>query len=83
MIQNLLPDPNALGSHLQQLVSGQEFQALLQAHVPGRHQAQGVVRAGGPGVGHMLLFADIDGHVLPLGIGTNHHPGVNLFAWIN
>ena len=49
---------------LQQLVVGEELEALLQAQLARRDQAQRLVGAGGAHVGHLLLLADVDGDVL-------------------
>ena len=46
VVEDGLADAKALGRDLQQLVVGQEFQALLQAQLPGRHQAQSLIGAG-------------------------------------
>ena len=71
VVENGLAHAQALGGDLQQLVVGQELQALLQAQLPGRHQAQGLVGPGGPHIGHLLLLADVDGDVLA-GRGVAH-----------
>ena len=73
VVQDGLADAEVLGGDLQQLVIRQEFQALLQAHLPGRHQTQGVIAAGGTGVGQLFLLADVDHDVLLLGADAHHH----------
>ena len=70
VVEDGLADTGDSPCDLQQLVVGQKLQALLQAHLPGRHQPQGIVGAGGPGVGQLLFLADVDGDVLLLGAGT-------------
>jgi GNAT superfamily N-acetyltransferase len=47
VVQHPLAEAQGLGGDLQQLVVRQKLHALLQAHDPGRHQPQGLVRAGG------------------------------------
>ena len=47
VVEDGLADAQALGGDLQQLVVGQELQTLLQTQAAGRHQAQGLVGAGG------------------------------------
>ena len=78
VVENGLAHAQALGGDLQQLVIGQELQALLQAQLPGRHQAQGLVGPGGPHIGHLLLLADVDGNVLLLGGHAHDHALVHL-----
>ena len=73
MVQDGLADAEVLGGDLQQLVVRQELQALLQAHLPGRHQTQSVIAAGGTGVGQLLLLADVHHDVLLLGADAHHH----------
>ena len=64
-IQDALADAQVLGRDLQQLVVGEELQALLQAHLLGRDQAQRVVTSRQARVlVSCLLLADVDGDVL-------------------
>ena len=58
VVEDGLSDTQILRRDLQQLVVRQELQALLQAHLPGRHQAQSVIGAGGTGVGLLLFLAE-------------------------
>ena len=83
MVQNALAQAQVLRGDLQQLVVGQKFQALLQGHLPGRDQPQGLVGAGGPHVGQLLLLADVDGDVLLLGTHAHHHALVHGHAGAN
>ena len=69
-----------MGRDFQQFVVAQKFQALFQAHLLGGIQAHGVVTAGGTGVGHVLLFADVDVDVVRLGRHADDHPLVHLRA---
>ena len=73
VVQDGLADTEVLGGDLQQLVIRQELQTLLQAHLPGRHQTQSVVAAGGTGIGQLLLLADVHHDVLLLGADAHHH----------
>ena len=77
VVQNGLAHPQALGSDLQQLVVRQEFQALLQAHLHGGSEPQGIVGAGGTGVGQLLLLAHVHRHVLAAGAHADDHAAVD------
>ena len=78
MVQLALADTNGLGGDLQQLVLRQKLQRFLQAEDAGRHQPQGVIAAGGAGVGQVLGLADIYGDILALGVLAHHHAGIHL-----
>ena len=58
---------------LEQLVVGEELEALLQAHLLGRDETQRVVRAGSAHVRQLLLLAHVDRDVLLLG-ATDRRP---------
>ena len=77
VVQQALAQAQGFGSDLQQLVIGQKLQALLQAHLAGRGEPQGVVGAGGAHVGQLLLFADVNRDVLLLGGLAHHHAGID------
>ena len=80
VVQDGLAHPQALGRDLQQLVVRQELQALLQTHLPGRHQPQRLVGAGGPHIGHLLLAAHVDRDILLLGGDAHDHALVHRHA---
>ena len=73
MVEDALAQTQALGGDLQDLVVGQELQALLQGENARGHQAQGLVGAGGAHIGQLLFAADVDGDVLHLGTHAHHH----------
>ena len=64
VVQDALADAQVLGGDFQQLVGCQELKAALEAEFGDRHQTQGVVAAGGAGVGQVLRLADVDRDVL-------------------
>ena len=74
VVQDALAQAQVLGGALQQLIVRQELQALLQAHLLGGRQAQGVVGAGSAHVGQLLLLAHVDGDVLALGVSPTIMP---------
>ena len=80
MVQDALADAQVFGGDFQQLVGGQEFQAALQAELGNRYQAQGVVAAGGAGVGQVLRLADVDRDVLARRGVADDLTGVDLLA---
>ena len=77
VVQQALAEAEVLGGALQQLIVGQELQALLQGHGPGGGETQGVVRAGGAHIGQLLLLAHVDGDVLRLGALAHDHAGIH------
>ena len=77
VVQDGLAHPQALGGDLQQLIICQELQALLQAHLLGGNQTQGVVGAGGTGVGQLLFLAHVHRHILAAGIDADDHAAVD------
>ena len=80
VVQDGLAHPQALGRDLQQLVVRQKLQALLQAHLPGRHQTQRIVGAGGAHIGHLLFLAHVDRDILLLGGDAHDHALVHRHA---
>ena len=60
VVQDALADAQVLGGDFQQLVGSQELKAALEAEFGDGHQTQGVVAAGGAGVGQVLRLADVD-----------------------
>ena len=82
-IQNLLSDPEVLGSYLQQFVGVDEVKGLLQGKNLGRNKAKGFISGRGTGVGELLFLADVDLDVLAASGLTNHHSGIYLFSGSN
>ena len=80
VVQDTLTHTKILRRDLKKLVVGQEFQALLQAHLPGGNQPEGVVGTGSAGIGKLLLLADVDGHILAPGTDADNHTAVDLHA---
>ena len=80
LVEDRLADADGLGRDLEQLVVGEELKALLQTHLLGRDEAQGVVRAGGAHIRQLLLLADVDRDVLLLGGLADDHTLVHIDA---
>ena len=80
VVEDGLADTQIIRCNFQQLIIRQKFQALLQTHLPRRHQPQRIIGAGGTGVGLLLFLADIYGDVLLLGRHAYHHTLVHLHA---
>ena len=80
VVEDGLADTQIVRRDLQQLIIRQKFQALLQTHLPRRHQPQRIIGAGGTGVCLLLFLADIYGDVLLLRRHAYHHTLVHLHA---
>ena len=78
VVQNGLADAEVLGGDLQQFIVAKELQALLKAHLAGRHKAQRLIAAAGAHIGLLLALADVHRHVLQLGADAHHHTGVDI-----
>ena len=83
MVQDALADAQVLGGDFQQLVGRQELKAALEAELGDRHQTQGVVAAGGAGVGQVLRLADVDRDVLARRGVADDLTGVDLLACVD
>ena len=80
VVQDLLADAQVLGGDLKQLIRSQELKAALEAELGNGHQTQGVITAGGAGVGQVLRLADVQLDILGLTVLSDNHTGVNLLA---
>src|SRR5213080_3578739 len=58
--QGTLAEAERLRRHLEQLVLADPLQALLEVHHARGCQLDALVRRGGPHVGELLLFGDVD-----------------------
>ena len=83
MVQDALADAQVLGGDFQQLVGRQELKAALEAEFGDGHQTQGVVAAGGAGVGQVLRLADVDRDVLARRGVADDLTGVDLLACVD
>ena len=79
-IQDLLSKAEVMRGDLEELVGVDELDRLLEAHEPGRDEAESFVCAGGAGVGQMLGLADVDIDVDGLAALTDDHSCVDFFA---
>ena len=80
VIEDALTHSQALGRDLQQLVVGEVFHALLERKDLRRREADGLVGACRAHVRQLLLFADVDGHILVAVALADDHAGVDLDA---
>ena len=83
VVQDFFADAHVLGRDFQKLVFFDEFKGFLYRHYVRRDEAQRIVRTRGTRVGQLLLFTDVDRHVLTLGRASNYHPLIYLDACAN
>src|SRR5262245_36681681 len=62
--EDLLPQPDGIGRHLDQLVFVDPLDRALEAHHLRRRQDQRLVLAGRTDVGELLLADDVDGEIV-------------------
>src|SRR5258708_6744943 len=77
-LQDLLAEPDGFRGDFHELVVGNEFDSLLETQFAVRDQAYRFVRAGRPHVGLLLLFRNVDVHVLLARILAHDHAFVHL-----
>src|SRR5260370_18873152 len=77
-LQDLLAEPDGFRRDFHELVVGNEFDSLLETQFAVRDQAYRFVRAGRPHVGLLLLFRNVDVHVLLARILAHDHAFVHL-----
>ena len=78
--QVALAEPDVLRRHLEQLVIGEEVEALLERHLGGGCEPDHDVGVGGAHVGLLLLLADVDRHIARPLLDAHDHPLVDLLA---
>ena len=79
-VQGLFPDAERLWSHLQQFVSINELQGLLQTEDPWRGQLQSFICRGRAGIGKMFGLTYIQFNVLRLSALADDHAAVDFFT---
>ena len=79
-LQDALAHPQAERRDLQQFVVGDVLDAVVQAHRARRGEPHGNVFDGRADIGEMLLFADVDGHVLAPRVLAHDHALVHMHA---
>ena len=79
-VQNLLAEADGLGRDLHQLVLRDVLDGVVQAHVNGRRETNGIVGPVGAEVGELLPFGDVDGEVAGAAVPPDNHPLIHLHA---
>src|SRR5512140_2984467 len=77
LVQHLLPEPDGLRRHLDELVLRDPLERLLERHVPRRREDDVLVAAGGADVGELLLLADVVREVVLVAVLAPDHPRVH------
>src|SRR6516164_7779706 len=72
-LQHLLAQADGLGRNLDEFVVGNKLNGLLQAQLAVRDQAYGFVGGRRAHIGELLLFCDVDFHVLLARILADNH----------
>ena len=67
-------------SDFKYLIFSNIFNGLFQRKTAGRGQSEGLVRAAGPDVGQLFLFAGIDVKIIPAGVFAKDQAGINRIA---
>src|SRR5512140_521166 len=80
LVQHLLPEPDGLRRHLDELVLRDPLERLLERHVPRRRQDDVLVPPRRPDVRELLLLADVELEVVLVAVLAHDHPRVNAVA---